>query len=404
MSIPRGYLRQLILYCRKAGETYTLLDKRRKLNQVDFFFESGLRDFQNIAVMTMLKKQFGTLCAPTGSGKTVMALALIALRRQPALIIVHTRDLAEQWIDMAEAFLGIKRQNIGFIGGGQDHVGDKITVGLVQSLYKHSRRVSRYIGHLVVDECHRIPSRTFTEAVSAFNSKYMLGLTATPWRRDGLGKLIFWYLGDMHFKIEPRQLIEEGYLLAKEVIFRTTEFSPYHDPVKEYSQMLAELTTDDSRNRLIAADVAEQVNSPDRRGVLLVLSDRKQHCSILTTLLKYKYGINAELMTGDLPLTERRNLVEKIKKGLVTVLVATSQLIGEGFDCPRLETLFLTTPVRFSGRLLQYIGRVMRPGAGIEKAKIYDYVDINVPQLLSAAKARKAVYEKDKVVRMNEFS
>jgi len=398
LLLPRGYLRQLILFCRRIGEPYTLEDKRRVLDDVDYQMSIGLRGFQEEAVATMLRKQFGTLCAPTGSGKTVMALAMIAGRRQPAMVVVHTRDLAEQWLDSLESILGLDRGQIGFIGGGSYQLGDKVTVALVQSLFKNARQAAKHIGHLVVDECHRIPSRTFTQAVTAFDSKYMLGLTATPWRRDGLSKLIFWHLGDIHHRIDYRRLVTEGHLLAKKVVFRVTEFVPYHDPVSEYSRMLAELTSDDRRNRMIAADIARSVNSPERRGTILVLSDRKHHCQLLVSLLRYKYGIEAAMMTGDLSITERRDLVEKVRDGRVNVLVATSQLIGEGFDCPRLETLFLTTPIRFSGRLLQYVGRVLRPGEGIDMATIYDYVDARVAPLLSAAKARQKVYRQDQVV------
>ncbi len=397
LLLPRGYLRQLILFCRKTAEPYTIRDNRRVLEPVDFQMNVSLRSFQQKAVAIMLQKQFGTLCAPTGSGKTVMAMAMIAARRQPAMVVVHTRDLAEQWLDSLEKNFGLSRSRIGFIGGGKYSLGDKVTVSLVQSLYKHARQAAKHIGHLVVDECHRIPSRTFTEATTAFDSKYMLGLTATPWRRDGLGKLIFWYLGDIHHKVDYRQLVMAGHLLPKKVIFRITEFVPYHDPTTEYSRMLAELTSDDKRNRLIAADIARTVNSPNRKGTALVLSDRKHHCHLLVSLLKYKYGVEAALLTGELSIDQRRELVTKVRQGEVVVLVATSQLIGEGFDCPRLETLFLTTPIRFSGRLLQYVGRVLRPGEGIDMATIYDYVDVKVAPLLSAAKARQAVYRRDQV-------
>ncbi len=398
LSLPRGYLRQLILFCRQKGEPYTIQDERRALDPVDLQIHASLRPFQQKAVGIMLQKQFGTLCAPTGSGKTIMALAMIAARSQPAMVVVHNRDLAEQWIDSLENILGLDRKQIGFIGGGRYFLGDKVTVALVQSLYKHARRAAKHIGHLVVDECHRIPSRTFTEAVTAFDSKYMLGLTATPWRRDGLSKLIFWHLGDIHHRIDYQGLVSSGHLLAKKVVFRLTEFVPYHDPVTEYSRMLAELTSDDRRNRMIAADIARVVSEPERRATVLVLSDRKHHCRLLVSLLRYKYGIEAALLTGDLSIARRRQLVKKVRQGEITVLVATSQLVGEGFDCPRLETLFLTTPIRFSGRLLQYVGRVLRPGEGVETATIYDYVDVKVATLLSAAKARREVYRKDRVI------
>jgi len=138
-----------------------------------------------------MAKEFGTLSAPTGSGKTVMALYMIAVRKQPALIVVHNKDLALQWVDRIGEFLKISEKDVGFIGGGKNNIGEKITVSLVQSLYKCAEDTARHISFLIVDECHRCPSRTFTEAVSEFDSRYMLGLSATPYRRDQLSKLIF---------------------------------------------------------------------------------------------------------------------------------------------------------------------------------------------------------------------
>ena len=191
LVVPRGYIRQLINLCRRFEAEFYLDDQRRVLPETVFTFTGQLKPFQDKAVDTMLQKDFGTLSAPTGSGKTVIALYMIADRKQPALIVVHSKELLNQWIERIESFLGIPKDEIGIIGGGKKIIGDKITVALVQSLYKSAEQVSQHIGHLIVDECHRAPSRTFTEAVTAFDSKYMLGLSATPWRRDKLSRLIF---------------------------------------------------------------------------------------------------------------------------------------------------------------------------------------------------------------------
>ena len=155
----------------------------------------------------MLARDFGTLNSATGSGKTIMALYMVARRQQPTLIIVHTKDLAAQWTQRIEAFLGIAADKVGVIGAGKNVVGQEITIALVQSLYKCVEDVAEHIGFLVVDECHRCPSRTFTEAVSGFDARYMLGLSATPWRRDKLSKLIFWHLGDVHHEVDKNRLV-----------------------------------------------------------------------------------------------------------------------------------------------------------------------------------------------------
>ena len=390
--IPRGFIRHLINACRRQGIKYQIDDQRRTIKPVAFSFTGQLKPFQEIAVEKMLAKDFGTLSSATGSGKTVMALYIIAQRRQPALIVVHTKDLAAQWVQRIGTFLGIESEAVGFIGGGKKVIGEKITVALVQSLYKCADEVSENIGFLIVDECHRCPSRTFTEAVSCFDSQYMLGLSATPYRRDQLSKLIFWHLGDKHHEVDKNQLVETGDVLPARVNFRPTNFTTRHDPVLEYSKMLAELATDTDRNILIASDVAEAAASND--GICLILSDRKAHCENLQAMLRYRFKLESELFTGDLDIAERQKVLEQINNGLVKIVIATGQLIGEGFDCKDLTTLFLATPIKFSGRLLQYLGRVLRPAAGKEYARVFDYVDIHVETLQKAAQARERVYRK----------
>ena len=393
LKIPRGYIRQLILLCRSMDVPYEIDDRRRSLAEVDFSFTGTLKPFQEQAVAAMLSKYFGTLNAPTGSGKTVMALKMIASRRQPALVIVHTKDLALQWMDRAESFLGIPKTEIGLFGAGKSRIGEKLTIALVQSVYKRADEIARRVGFLIVDEAHRCPSRTFTEAVKAFDSKFMLGLSATPWRRDKLSKLIFWFLGDVHYQVDKSRLITSGEVLSAEVIVRETNFKPYYDPVNDYSKMLSELTSDDERNRLIASDVAREAQHGDG-GVCLVLSDRKNHCETLQAMLRFKYKIASEILTGDLTTRQRQEVLARLNKGHIDVLVATGQLVGEGFDARELSTLFLATPIRFSGRLLQYLGRVLRPAPGKVKAKVYDYVDVQVDVLKAAADARQRIYSR----------
>ncbi len=389
--IPRGYIRQLLLLCRRKGVTYDIDDQRRTFKPVEFNFNGRLKPFQQNAVNAMVSKDFGSLSAPTGSGKTVMALFIISRRNQPALIVVHTKDLAFQWMERIEQFLGIPKDAVGFIGGGNIKMGETITVALVQTLYKCAEDISKKIGFLVVDECHRCPSRTFTEAVTEFDSKYMLGLSATPYRRDNLSRLIFWHLGDVHHKIDQGRLVQSGDVLAAEVIIRETEFKPYYDPVNEYSKMMSELTQDDQRNRLIASDIAGEVEH--NQGVCLVLSDRKKHCETLQSILRFRYKISAGLLIGDLNTDERQKVLDRLNQGDIKVLIATGQLIGEGFDRSDLSPLFLVTPIKFSGRVLQYLGRVLRPAPGKKKARVYDYVDVHVDVLKAMARARQKVYD-----------
>ena len=390
--IPRGFMRQLVLLCRRHKIDYEIDDRRRTLPPKNFSFKGKLRPFQQKAVDEMLARDFGTLNSATGSGKTVMALYMIARRMQPALIVVHTKELASQWIERIDTFLGIPSEKVGIIGGGKKEVGEKITVALVQSLYKCAEEVAGHIGFLIVDECHRCPSRTFTEAVTEFDARYMLGLSATPWRRDKLSKLIFWHLGDVHHEVDKTHLVETGNVLKAEVIVRETSFKPFYDPVSEYSKMLSELTADTDRNVLIASDIA--LEASDSEGICLVLSDRKAHCENLQSLLKYRFKLDAELLTGDLSHGERQDVIERLNHKKAKVVIATGQLIGEGFDCKNLSTLFLATPVSFSGRVLQYLGRVLRPAPGKTKARVFDYIDIHVDILTKAALSRQKVYRR----------
>jgi len=391
LILPRAYIHHLQAYLKEKSIPYQIQDNRRKLSPVDFEFNGKLKDFQAEACAAMLAGgSFGTLSSKTGSGKTVMALKLICERRRPALIIVHTKELLNQWIDRIGQFLSIPDYEVGIIGSGKTKIGKKITVALIQSLYKCARGVTPAIGHLIVDECHKIPSRTFIEGVSAFDSEFTLGLSATPYRRDGLTNLIFWYVGDMHHQVSDEMLKDTGAVLSADVIVRRTSFTPSYDPVNEYSKVISELTCNYDRNRMIAQDVAGAFKN--EHGICLVLSDRKQHLQLINEILETEFKVESEILTGDLGLKKRREIVQRLNAGEIDVLMATGSLIGEGFDLSALSTLFLATPVKFSGRLLQYLGRVLRPAPGKEKALVYDYVDYNVGPLIASYKTRAKVY------------
>jgi superfamily II DNA or RNA helicase len=216
----------------------------------------------------------------------------------------------------------------------------------------------------------------------------MLGLSATPWRRDGLSRLIFWHVGDVVHQIDKAGLVASGNVLPFEVVTRETRFITSYDASAEYSRMLSELTEDSERNRLIADTVASDSGS----GISLLLSDRKTHCEELQGLLKRR-GVYAETLTGDRTPKQRKDIVERLNKGEIGTLIATGQLIGEGFDCPALSTLYVCTPIKFDGRLIQYIGRVLRPTTDKSKARVIDFVDSKVGVLKAAAKARQRVYQ-----------
>lgn len=393
LVLPRGYMRPLINTCRHFDIAFEIKDLRRSFAPVSFQFSGKLKPFQEAAARDLLQKDFGVLTAATGAGKTVIGLYLIAQRAQPALVIVHTRELLNQWISRIETFLKIPKSEIGIMGAGKRVRGERITVGMVQTLYRHADMISPHVGYILVDECHRTPSRTFNECINQFGSRYMTGLSATPWRRDKLSKLIFWHLGEMVHKVDNALLIEQGDIVRAEIIARETAFESDTDASQYYSRVLSELVEDKKRNALICSDIAEELDRGE--GICLVLSDRRAHCEMLAACLKYNHRIDASVLTGDLTSLQRKKLLDKLLDGKVKVLIATGQLIGEGFDCRDLTTLFLATPVKFSGRLLQYLGRVLRPSPGKKKARIFDYVDVKVGVLEAAARSRTHVYNRN---------
>jgi superfamily II DNA or RNA helicase len=391
LEIPRGFADQAYHICHGNGEQITIQDERQLLPEVEFNFHGSLRPFQEDAVKDMLKTTQGVLDCPTGGGKTVIALNIIVERKQPTLIICHTRELLAQWVDRAGQFLGVDAKDIGVIGAGKFTIGDKITVGMVQTLCKKVDEVKGRFGHVVVDETHRAPSKTFTDVVGNMDARFIMGLTATPYRRDGLGRVIFLYLGDRRHEVNKDCLVDQGHLCKAQVVWHDTAFDTCLNASENYSRVLSELTQDRKRNRLICKDVAGEVC----QGIKLVLSDRKNHCQDLHDILKAEHGLDAVILTGGLSPKDREAVTERISNSTVKILIATGQLIGEGYDLPALETLFLATPIKFGGRLIQYVGRVLRPSPGKDRATIHDYHDINVGVLDNSAKARAYTYQSE---------
>jgi superfamily II DNA or RNA helicase len=351
---------------------------------VELFFRGSLRDYQERAVRDVCKRDFGVLEAATGSGKTVTALAVIAQRGQPTLILVHTKELLHQWAAKVREFLGIEP---GLIGDGKFSIGP-VTVAIVNTARKRLNELPQHFGHLIVDEAHRAPSSMFREVVTAFDCRFMLGLTATPYRRDGLGKLVFLTLGDRTHKVDPDELREDGAVLSPDVVRRETSFSFFYQD--DYQEMLTALVEDQERNEQIADDVIQRAAGD--RDTCLVVSDRVQHCETLAAMLRDR-GAEVRTLTGQTPRKQREQIVEEVQGGQVNVLVSTLQLLGEGFDCSGLSALFLATPVKFKGRVLQVVGRILRPADG-KRPVVFDYVDSQVGVLKAQAKSRaKALAE-----------
>jgi superfamily II DNA or RNA helicase len=390
LSVPRGFTREVATMANQHNAPFECIDNTRELPPVEFTFNGTLRPYQDRAATAILKRRFGVAQMPTGAGKTIVALYIIAIRGQPTLIIVHTKELLNQWVDRIHSFLGIPVDEIGIIGGGKMRIGDRITVAMVQTLYKCKDDVYPQVSHLVVDEAHRQPSRIFSEAVTAFDTKFMLGLTATAYRRDGLDNLISWHLGERVHSVAQAELTDNGAILPFKVKWVKTEYETDLDPSNQYTEMLSELTQNDQRNRLICREAAAQVRNGG--GIPMILSDRKQHCKDIAKILDRDHGITPTILTGDLSKKAREKVVAKLNAGDCEALISTTALLSEGFDCPALGTVLLATPVRFRGRLIQSIGRALRPSPGQDHATVVDFEDTAVGVLKHSAMKRRLVY------------
>lgn len=388
LLVPRGAIEAIMQIHTERNINIKVIDKTILLSEVDFNFKGRLWKFQKEATAEALLYEEGTLSSPTGSGKTVMALYMIAKRKQSCLIIVHTKTLLKQWIKRIEYFFGIPKEEIGIIGNSKNFVGEKITVGMVQTL-REMKQMPK-IGHLISDEDHRVPADTFYKVIKKFDCQYLLGLSATPFRPDGLTDLIYWYVGPIRHEISLIKLIKEGYLKRIEPIIRKTDFtSSLKNPSSNYPKFLAELTKDKQRNTQITNDIVKEVHK-GKFG--LVLTDRKAHCETLKKIL-ISQDIKVGIINSDQSEAKQEQAVEDINAGNINMIIATGKGLGEGFDCDNLSCLFLTVPVKFDGLLLQYIGRVIRFKKGIEKAQIYDYFDRNIKCVYGSYTIRQKVYK-----------
>jgi len=276
---PRGFVKQAYFLCKNYGEQVWITDNRRRvLKPIRFAFQGQLKPFQRQPVEDCLRHDHGLLSAPTGSGKTVMAAYMIAQRQQPAIVLVHTKELLWQWRDRIKQFLKV---DAGIIGNGQFNI-QPVTVATVQSLVKHVSEAAPHFGFLIADECHHAPAMQFGQVIEQFDCKYLLGLSATPYRRDGLSRVIYWHLGDLTGQIEKADLVASGDLCQADVRWIETDFSTTFDATQDYSKALSELTEDENRNRLIANVIAK--NTGD--GIAVILSDRKQRCFDLANILE----------------------------------------------------------------------------------------------------------------------
>lgn len=374
--LPRGFVGRLIRYCNSQKFNYDFHDKRQKQVPIEFSCDVNLRTHQHLATEAASKKDFGIISAPPGSGKTVMALKIIATKAQPALIIVHRKQLMLQWIERIEAFLGIPKNEIGKIGQGKAKAGKKITVAMIQSLGKHlekqkSKEFTQSFGTIIIDECHHIPAKSYRNTISKFSSYYQYGLTATPFRKGNDEKLLFAYLGEHIAEIKPNDI--EKYKRPRIVIRNTSLNIPFNTKTDTFETLSKILIHDSSRNRLILKDVEIELKLGKKA---VIITERKEHIETLNQYLKQSY--ESITLSGEDSEGNRKTKWKLLNEGDYQVLITTGQFFGEGSDLQNASCLFLAYPFAFKGKLIQYIGRVQRSEL---TPVIYDYRDSQIDYL-----------------------
>ena len=386
--LPRGFLPSLIQLYKGQGCSLRLIDQRLTKPKVAFDSSIVLRDYQQPAVEQALQAKSGIIQAPCGSGKTIIGLEIIARARQPALWLVHTKDLMEQARDRIQEYLRIPRNEIGTIGDGKVVIGERITVGMVQTLERRlDIELTNRFGLVLLDEAHHAPAKTFSQVVGAFPALYRFGLTATPHRRDGMHPLMYYTIGYTIHKISPAELIDSGSLVVPIFKLVPTAFSFHYDD--NYAKMIEALTQDEERNKLIIQQVAQEAQACH---YCLVLSERVEHCLLLHGMLQNISDVKAAVLTGELDTADRQKALNGLRNKSINVVFAT-KVADEGLDIAHLDRLFLATPYRSAYKVKQQVGRVMRPAEGKENAVVYDFVDERQQVLKNQVEIRKAVYD-----------
>lgn len=393
--VPRGFLKNLYAWLDEHAVTYRIIDERLALDRIEFDTAYTLFPYQATAVAAFDSAEQGILVAPAGAGKTMIGLDIIAQKKQPTIILTHRRQIYDQWLERVEHGLCIPRLKIGQIGSTKKNPLQPITVAMVQTLarMKDVSAIASQFGTVLIDECHHMPSRMFRDVVSKFPARYRFGLTATPSRKYNDAKLIGVYLGDVVHTVDKSEMqnarpqMSESASEGDAVIVRTTSLAtPFGTTSRDFQLMSKVLSSDASRNALIAADIAHEAREGKK---CLVLTERKEHAEMLRAYLRRDF--ETIMFSGDLSSRQRVFALQKIKSGRFRILIATGQILGEGADISDLEVLFLAFPLSFHGKLAQYVGRIKREGG---PKKVYDYRDANIPTLDKLWKKRATYYRK----------
>jgi superfamily II DNA or RNA helicase len=393
LALPRGCVPEVRQLLAENGAKLAIEDQRCEGEVLEYKFNGELTPAQQEAARELLAHDAGVFVGPPGIGKTVLGTYLVAQRARSALILVHRKPLLEQWIAQLAMFLGIDQKEIGQIGGGKRKPNGLLDVAMIQSLVRKDKvedLVAGY-GHVIVDECHHLPAVSFERVLSEVKARFVVGLTATPQRRDGHHPITEMQLGPVRYKIDAKSQVARRPFDHK-LIVRETGFQMAGDNVDAgIQEIYGALATDEARNRRILDDVIavlEEGRSP------ILLTERKDHVEYFADYLR---GLvrHVVVLQGGMAARQRRASAEQLASIPDTaerLVLATGRYIGEGFDDARLDTLFLAMPISWKGTLIQYSGRLHRHHPGKTEVRIYDYVDRKVPMLMRMFEKRLRTY------------
>ncbi len=391
LLLPRGIAEQAARMVGDAGSNLEVTDACSSPKSIDVSLRADLTDRQQSALDALIPHDHGVLVAPPGSGKTVIACGVIAHRRLPTLIVVDRQPLVEQWRERLGEHLGMATKEIGQLGGGRNKAKGDIDIAMAQSLARREDlgEITKAYGLVIVDECHHVPAVTFERVVREMPVRHWLGLTATPYRRDHLEKLITMYCGAERYRMTPDH--DERLRVERVLVTHTTGHEQSCDEELGIQAVFRALVEDEERSRQICGDVAAATEVGRN---CLVLTQWTEHLEALSGELQ-RLGIDAVVMRGGMGKKARASASAEMQAqasagGLA--LLATGSFLGEGFDLPQLDTLFLAFPLAFKGRIVQYVGRVLRPASGKSRVEVHDYVDINVPVLARMQAKRLPAY------------
>ncbi len=390
IALPRGCLDAAQELLSDNGIRCDLLDARYCGEPLDVTFIGNLRVDQQAAVDAMLRHDAGVFCAPTAFGKTVTAAAMIARRGVNTLVLVHRTELLKQWQERLQVFLGVGKGVVGSIGGGKAKATGKIDIAVMQSLSRQGEvnpLVENY-GHVIVDECHHVGAVSFDAILKRTKAKYVLGLTATPFRRDGQQPIIFMQCGPIRYAAAKPASAPRDLEVVPRSLYSRIDL-PSEAGIQDVFRYLA---NDQARTLIIAAEVQIAYNQGRK---VLVLTERTEHLGAIQAALGGKIPLMF-IMHGRMPRKQRAALItefDALPPDAPRVLLATGKLVGEGFDHPALDTLVLAMPVSWKGTLQQYAGRLHREHATKTDVRIIDFVDTGHPALLRMWDKRQRGYK-----------